>query len=49
VVAGTLGRITSRRGHGDHDDAERQHRQSHEFENKSVHGNLPKPIDKVAR
>jgi hypothetical protein len=39
-MAGALGSLVSRRRHGHHDDAERKHRQSHEFENNGVHGNI---------
>src|SRR6266700_2113013 len=34
-------RPTRCRRHREHDDAEREHRQSHEFEYQSVHGNVP--------
>jgi hypothetical protein len=40
MVAGAAGRL-ARGGNGDHDDAERKHHQSHEFENQSVHDNIP--------
>jgi hypothetical protein len=40
AMAGALGSLVSRRRHGHHDDAERKHRQSHEFENNSVHGDI---------
>jgi hypothetical protein len=32
-----------RRGNDHHDDAEPEHRQSHEFENECVHGKSPNP------
>jgi hypothetical protein len=41
VASALLRRLAAGGGDGHHDDAQRQHRQSHEFEHKCVHGNLP--------
>jgi hypothetical protein len=43
VAAGPLDR-SPLRGHGDHDNAEREHREPHEFKYQRVHGNVPLQI-----
>jgi hypothetical protein len=36
-------------GHGKHDDDKSEHRQSHEFEYQSIHGNSPQETVRFAR
>src|ERR1700737_1140851 len=45
VVAHLPGRRPPR-GNGKHDDAEREHRKSHEFKHQRVHGNPPNETDR---
>src|SRR5260370_36107081 len=45
VVADVAGRRPPR-GNGQHDDAEREHRKSHEFEYQRVHGKSPNETDR---
>jgi hypothetical protein len=47
AVAGAPIRV-GRRRNGKHHDAEREHHQSHEFEYKCVHDNIPRHIGQVA-